>query len=70
MIKISHIDITTKLIIKGDTLSPSIASASIFAKCTRDLYMLEMDKDYDGYGFGVNMGYGTKLHKNKLLTSN
>ena len=58
-----------KLITKGDTISPSIAAASIFAKCTRDLYMLEMDAVYSGYGFGSNMGYGTKLHKNKLLNS-
>ena len=58
-----------KLIIRGDTLSPSIAAASIFAKCTRDLYMLEMDSVYEGYGFGSNMGYGTKIHKNKLFTS-
>ena len=57
-----------KLIIKGDTLSPSIAAASIFAKCTRDFYMLEMDSVYEGYGFGSNMGYGTKLHRNKLFT--
>ncbi len=58
-----------KLILKGDSISPSIAAASIFAKCTRDLYMLEMDAFYEGYGFGTNMGYGTKLHKNKLFTS-
>ena len=58
-----------KLIIRGDTLSPSIAAASIFAKCTRDLYMLEMDSVFKGYGFGSNMGYGTKIHKNKLFSS-
>ena len=58
-----------KLITRGDTLSPSIAAASIFAKCTRDLYMIEMDAIYEGYGFGTNMGYGTKLHKKKLLIS-
>ena len=58
-----------KLIIRGDSLSPSIAAASIIAKCTRDLYMLEMDSVYEGYGFGSNMGYGTKIHKNKLFTS-
>ena len=57
------------LIIKGDAISPSIAAASICAKCTRDLYMSEMDAVYDGYGFGTNMGYGTKLHKNKLFIS-
>lgn len=58
-----------KLIVKGDTISPSIAAASIFAKCTRDLYMLEMDGVYVGYGFGTNMGYGTKLHKKKLFST-
>ena len=58
-----------KLIVKGDETSPSIAAASIFAKCTRDLYMLEMDAVYDGYGFRTNMGYGTKIHKKKLFTS-
>ena len=58
-----------KLIIRGDALSPSIAAASIFAKCTRDLYMLEMDTVFKGYGFGSNMGYGTKIHKNKLFSS-
>ena len=58
-----------KPIIRGDTISPSIAAASIFAKCTRDLYMLEMDSVYEGYDFGSNMGYGTKIHKKKLFTS-
>ena len=58
-----------RLIVKGDTISPSIAAASIIAKCSRDLYMLKMDKVYKGYGFGTNMGYGTKLHKKKLFTS-
>ena len=61
--------VDTKLIVKGDTISPSIAAASIFAKCTRDLHMLEMDTIYKGYGFRTNMGYGTRLHKNKLLVS-
>ena len=56
-----------KLIVKGDETSPSIAAASIFAKCTRDLYMLEMDTVYSGYGFKTNMGYGTKFHKKKLI---
>ncbi len=58
-----------KLIIRGDTLSPSIAAASIFAKCSRDIYMVEMDAIYEGYGFRSNMGYGTKTHKKKLFAS-
>ena len=57
------------LIKKGDEISPSIAAASIFAKCTRDLFMLEMNEAYEGYGFETNMGYGTKIHRNKLFES-
>ena len=40
-----------KLVKKGDTISPSIAAASIFAKCSRDDLMIEMDKKFNGYGF-------------------
>ena len=58
-----------KLIKNGDSLSPSIAAASICAKCTRDSLMCEIDKKCIGYGFKTNMGYGTKHHKKKLLFS-
>lgn len=57
-----EIDIPLKSIIKGDTLSMSIAAASIVAKTTRDQYMLEMDKLFPEYGFKNHMGYGTKEH--------
>ena len=49
-------------IIKGDTLSASIAAASIVAKVTRDRLMVEYDDIYPGYGFAKNMGYGTAEH--------
>ena len=58
-----------KLIKRGDTISPSIAAASIFAKCSRDNLMFEMDKKYTGYEFSKNMGYGTKYHREKLISS-
>jgi ribonuclease HII len=57
-----EIDIPLKSIIKGDTLSISIAAASIVAKTTRDAYMLEMDKVFPEYGFKNHKGYGTKEH--------
>ena len=57
------------IIKKGDTLSPSIAAASIFAKCYRDDFMIKMDKIYCGYGFSTNMGYGSKKHREKLFLS-
>jgi len=58
-----------KLIKKGDTLSPSIAAASIFAKCARDDFMIKLNENLNGYGFSKNMGYGTKHHRKKLLLS-
>ena len=56
-----------KIVKKGDTLSPSIAAASIYAKCCRDDHMIAMDKKFYGYGFSSNMGYGTKKHREKLI---
>lgn len=55
-------------IIKGDTLSASIAAASIIAKETRDDYMIEMAKQYVGYDFEHNKGYPTKKHLEALQT--
>src|SRR6476659_10216892 len=49
-------------IIKGDTLSATIAAASIIAKTTRDAHMLELDGVYSGYGFAAHKGYPTPEH--------
>lgn len=49
-------------IIKGDTLSASIAAASIIAKEVRDEFMIDMDRLYPGYDFINNKGYPTKKH--------
>lgn len=49
-------------VIKGDSLSASIAAASILAKVTRDDYMAEMSKIYPEYGFEIHKGYGTRAH--------
>ena len=51
-----------RCIVKGDSLSASIAAASILAKVSRDRYMVEMDGKYPGYGFARHKGYGTKAH--------
>ena len=56
-----------RLVKKGDSLSPSIAAASIYAKCARDELMIKLDKKFTGYGFSKNMGYGTKYHREKIL---
>lgn len=56
-----------RAVVKGDGNSASIAAASILAKVTRDRYMLEMAKKYPEYGFEKHKGYGTKLHREKIL---
>ena len=61
---ISTIDsaVPQKTIIKGDSLSLSVAAASIIAKVTRDRLMVEMDATYPGYGFAGHKGYGSAAH--------
>jgi ribonuclease HII len=49
-------------IIKGDTLSASIAAASIIAKTTRDALMCEFDSVHPGYNFAAHKGYPTPEH--------
>jgi len=56
-----------KAIKQGDSLSLSIAAASVVAKVTRDRIMFEMDKNYPQYGFKRNMGYGTAEHRQALV---
>ncbi len=46
----------------GDSLCFSIACASIIAKVTRDRLVMEMDRDFPGYGFAGHKGYGTREH--------
>ncbi|MGA8943535.1 MAG: ribonuclease HII [Thermoactinomyces sp.] len=53
-------------IIKGDSLSHSIAAASVIAKTVRDEWMSNMAEEYPVYGFAKNMGYGTSEHLKAL----
>lgn len=53
-------------IVKGDTLSSSIAAASIIAKVTRDRMMVKYDELLPEYGFASNKGYGSKYHTEAL----
>jgi ribonuclease HII len=60
--KLTEIELPQKGIKFGDSLCFSIACASIIAKVTRDRLMVDMDRDYPGYGFAEHKGYGTISH--------
>lgn len=51
------------VIVKGDTIKPSIMIASILAKVTRDRHMKKLSKKYPQYEFEIHKGYGTKKHR-------
>ena len=54
--------VRVQTVVHGDSLSASIAAASILAKVTRDDLMLEMAEKFPQYGFDIHKGYGTKAH--------
>lgn len=54
-------------IVKGDSLSLSIAMASIVAKVMRDKIMSLLDAEYPMYGFAKHKGYGTQMHRSAIL---
>jgi ribonuclease HII len=65
-VKLEDMTIEQIAIIKGDTLSVSIAAASIIAKVTRDRLIDEFDLQYPVYGFKQHKGYGTEQHINAI----
>lgn len=52
-----------RALVKGDGRSVSIAAASIIAKVTRDRIMADLARQFPGYGWETNAGYGTKAHQ-------
>ncbi|GBF11653.1 ribonuclease HII [Tepidibacillus infernus] len=68
LIDAEKVDLTIpqRSIIKGDTVSQSIAAASIIAKVTRDRMCEEWDQLYPLYGIKQHKGYATKLHREMI----
>lgn len=61
-LRLPNVRLPQKSITNGDNLSLSIAAASIVAKVTRDRLMVELDRQFPGYGLARNKGYGTFEH--------
>ena len=61
-LKLPELDVPQKSITKGDSLSLSIACASIVAKVARDRLMVKLDKVYAGYKLAQHKGYCTGEH--------
>lgn len=55
-------------LVSGDSLSLSIAAASIVAKVTRDRIMQQLALEHPGYGWERNAGYGTRQHQLALMS--
>lgn len=60
----TSLDVTTK--VKADTTAASVAAASVIAKNYRDRYMLNLESTFPGYGFALNVGYGTAQHREAI----
>jgi ribonuclease HII len=63
---IPNCDIPMRAIVKGDTLSMSIAAASILAKVERDFLICSLSTEFPGYDLVNNKGYGTERHLQAL----
>jgi ribonuclease HII len=61
-----QVDTAQTSLYKGESVSISIAAASVLAKTARDEGMLACEQEYPGYGFARHKGYGTRLHHENL----
>ncbi len=61
-VKLPNVDVKQHSIIKGESVSASIAAASIVAKVVRDDIMLDYHEKYPFYNFKWHKGYSTKEH--------
>lgn len=65
-LQLKQIRLPQRGIIRGDSISASIAAASILAKTYRDDLMSELDAQHPHYGFAQHVGYGTAVHWDAL----
>jgi ribonuclease HII len=67
-LQLREIALPQRAIIHGDSISASIAAASVIAKTYRDALMRDYDSVYPEYGFASHVGYGTRAHLQALRT--
>ena len=61
-LRLPEVDLPQRAFNFADSISLSVAAASILAKVARDRMMVELETVYPGYGFGRHKGYGTRRH--------
>lgn len=64
--KLPDLGLPQRAIVRGDSLSLSIAAASIVAKTARDAMMEALDAEHPGWGFAKHKGYGVPEHLEAL----
>ncbi|MCA1566470.1 MAG: ribonuclease HII [Acidobacteria bacterium] len=67
-LQLREVELPQRAIIRGDSISASIAAASVIAKTFRDALMRDYDRVYPQYGFAAHVGYGTRAHLEALRT--
>lgn len=67
-LRLKQSQLPQRAIIKGDSVSASIAAASILAKTYRDELMCRYDAEYPLYGFAGHKGYGASIHLDAIKT--
>jgi ribonuclease HII len=65
-VRLAGVSLPQRAIIGGDSVSASIAAASVIAKTFRDRLMRELDARFPAYGFARHVGYGTRAHLSAL----
>jgi len=61
-------DLRARALVGGDFKSAAVAAASVVAKVVRDRVMRRLSPLYPAYGFAEHVGYGTRRHREALLT--
>jgi ribonuclease HII len=65
-VRLCEVDVPQAVFHFADSISLSVAAASILAKVTRDRMMVELAAAFPGYGFERHKGYGTRAHQAAL----